>query len=178
MEGLISKKSVIFLAILACLIAVLLVLAQENNSNPYPAINYAPNFWFDSEEQYYPANPLDFYYKNDKEVFGEIAVYRYNQLSIEEKLDKLTVFYHIEDEGTEWVYEYWLLYIFNNSKGKIKNKHYGDWEAVYVLWIKIQVESIKQLVLLIKEKFLIQKYMIQKVIIFGLMLAMALMLIV
>ena len=132
MEGLISKKSVIFLAILACLIAVLLVLAQENNSNPYPAINYAPNFWFDSEEQYYPANPLDFYYKNDKEVFGEIAVYRYNQLSIEEKLDKLTVFYHLEDEGTEWVYEYWLFYVFNDYQTGVKNKHYGDWEAVYV----------------------------------------------
>ena len=58
------------------------------------AINYAPNLWFDSEEQYYPANPLDFYFdENLEEIFGEVAKAKYDNLSLQEKLSYFTIFY-------------------------------------------------------------------------------------
>jgi len=38
---------------------------------PFPAENYTPNLWFDSQEKYYPANPLDFYFENNTEISGE-----------------------------------------------------------------------------------------------------------
>jgi len=107
-------------------------------SSPPPAINYAPNLWFDSEEQYYPANPLDFYFeKNLEEIPGEIAKTKYENLSLEEKLKYFTVFYRIIDEGNEWVYQYWFFYVFNNSNYSygdylFGNDHYGDFESVYV----------------------------------------------
>ncbi len=113
-------------------------------SSPPPAIEYAPNFWFDSEEQYYPANPLDFYFdENMEEIPGEIAKAKYDNLSLEEKLKHFTVFYRIVDQGNEWVYQYWLFYVFNNSKypkifGLVNagcysgNEHYGDFESVFV----------------------------------------------
>ena len=63
---------------------------------PSSAENYSPNLWFDSQEQYYPTNPLDFYFENNLEIDGEEAVNKYNQLSQQEKLNNLTVFYHIE----------------------------------------------------------------------------------
>ena len=96
------------------------------------AQNYTPNFWFDSQEQYYPANPLDFYFENNIEISGKKAVSRYNQLSQQEKINNLTVFYHIQDNGNQWVYQYWLFYVFNDYQLSVKNKHYGDWEAIYV----------------------------------------------
>ena len=108
-----------------------------------PAINYAPNFWFDSQEQYYPVNPLDFYFENGIEINGEIAVNKYNQLSLETKLENITVLYHILDYGNQWVYQYWLFYIFNDSLGKVKNKHYGDWEAVFVFVDKNSGQVVK-----------------------------------
>jgi len=97
-----------------------------------PAINYAPNLRFSSGEKYFPADPLEFYYENGQEISGEIAVLKYNNLTIQEKLNKLTVLYHIEDEGDELVYEYWFFSVFNDAAGLIKNKHYGDWESVFV----------------------------------------------
>jgi parallel beta-helix repeat protein len=53
-------------------------------------------------------------------------------LSIDEKLNILTVLYHILDYGDQWVYQYWLFYVFNDYHKGLKNKHYGDWEAVFV----------------------------------------------
>jgi len=128
------KKPTILLLFFVFLIVGFFVFVEEAkaSSDPLPAINYAPNFWFDVEEKYYPANPLDFYFANGIEINGEIAVDKYNQLSLEEKIANLTVFYHIYDHGHQWVYQYWFFYIFNGSLGKIKNKHYGDWEAVFV----------------------------------------------
>ena len=83
MEGIIFKKPVIFLLILGLLITgffIFVPLAKAESA--LPAINYAPNFWFASKEQYYPANPLDFYFENGIEINGEIAVNKYNQLSL------------------------------------------------------------------------------------------------
>ena len=97
-----------------------------------PALDYAPNLWFDSQEQYYPVNPLDFYFENNQEISGQEAIEKYNQLSFKEKVNNLTVLYHIQDNASQWVYQYWFFYVFNDSLGKIKNQHYGDWEAVFV----------------------------------------------
>ena len=99
---------------------------------PLSAENYAPNLWFDSQEQYYPANPLDFYFENNIEISGEKAVQKYNKLSQQEKINKLTVFYNIQDEGDQLIYQYWFFYVFNDYQISVKNKHYGDWEAVYI----------------------------------------------
>ncbi len=143
------KKSAIFLLVLFLLLAVVFSLAhvfswaQDTNLTPPPAINYAPNLWFDSEEQYYPVNPLDFYYQNGEEIPGQVAVEKYNQLSFQDKLNKLTVFYHILDYNDQWVYQYWLFYVFNDSLGLIKNKHYSDWEAVFVFVDKQTGQVIK-----------------------------------
>jgi len=100
----------------------------DNNSYPDPE-NYAPNLWFDSDEKYYPIDPLRFYYNNDlSELSGEAAVDKYDRLSLEERLLNFTVFYSINDSGDELVYQYWLFYVFNDAD----NKHYGDWEFVQV----------------------------------------------
>ncbi|MBU2473040.1 PQQ-binding-like beta-propeller repeat protein, partial [Patescibacteria group bacterium] len=139
MKGKIFKGSTIFLVVFGCFVFGFFAEAQTSP----PALDYAPNLWFDSQEKYYPANPLDFYFENSQEIEGEKAVNKYNQLSLEEKLDKMTVFYHIEDEGVEWVYEYWFFYVFNDSLGKIKNEHYGDWESVYVFVDKNSEQIIK-----------------------------------
>ena len=107
MEGFNFKKPAIFLLVLIIFLAGFFVLAPiVKAESPLPAINYAPNFWFDSQEQYYPVDPLDFYFENGLEINGEIAVNKYNQLSLKGKLDNLTVFYHIKDEGNQWVYQY------------------------------------------------------------------------
>jgi len=107
------------------------------------AQNYTPNLWFDSQEQYYPANPLDFYFENNIEISGEKAVQKYNKLSQQEKINNLIVFYHIQDNGDQWVYQYWFFYVFNNYQKGVQNKHYGDWEAVYVFVNKNSGEVIK-----------------------------------
>ncbi len=132
MEGLFFKKSAIFLLGSGLFLAGFFVFGQDNNSVPPSAVNYAPNFWFDVNEKYYPSNPLDFYFENNQEISGEIAVSKYNSLSVEEKIRYLTVFYHIEGEGNQWVYQYWFFYVFNDSSGAIENRHYGDWESVFV----------------------------------------------
>ncbi len=107
-------------------------LAWASQQTPPAVQNYAPNLWFSSGEKYYPVNPLDFYFENKQEIQGEKAVNKYNQLSLQEKLKKMNVLYHILDYGDEWVYQYWFFYVFNGSFGLVKNEHYGDWEAVYV----------------------------------------------
>lgn len=99
---------------------------------PNPAKDYTPNLWFDSQEQYYPANPLDFYFKNNTEISGKEAVEEYDSLSKQEKINNLTVFFHIQDNGDQWVYQYWFFYVFNDYQKSARNKHYGDWEAIYV----------------------------------------------
>lgn len=107
------------------------------------AINYAPNLWFDSQEKYYPVNPLSFYFENGLEIDGQTAVNKYNRLSLEQKVNNLTVFYHILDYGNQWVYQYWFFYVLNDSLGGIRNEHYGDWEAVYVFVDKNSGQVIK-----------------------------------
>jgi len=77
-----------------------------------------------------------------EEIPGEIVKAKYDSLSLEEKLKYFTVFYRIVDEGDEWVYQYWLFYVFNNSNYHLKyknyidyyfgNDHYGDFESVFV----------------------------------------------
>ena len=100
------RKIPVFLLFLILFLISFSVLAQNDDFTPPSAIDYAPNFWFDSEEKYYPVNPLDFYFENGMEIIGEIAVDKYNQLSFEQKLNEITVFYHIKDEGNQWVYQY------------------------------------------------------------------------
>jgi len=143
MEGFNFKKPAYFLLVLIFLAGFFIFVSFAKAESLPPAINYAPNFWFDSQEQYYPVNPLDFYFENGLEINGEIAINKYNQLSLKGKLDNLTVFYHIKDEGNQWVYQYWFFYVFNDSLGRIKNKHYGDWEAVFVFVDKQSKQAIK-----------------------------------
>ena len=127
-----KKLSKVFFAFLISVTIGLLVFvfAQGNLSNYPSPRDYAPNFWFDSEEQYFPCDILDFYYdENFNEVAGEIAKQRYDNLSLEEKLNHFKVFYEIKDEGQEIVYEYYLVYVFNEFR---INEHYGDGEKVFV----------------------------------------------
>jgi len=95
----------------------------------YPDVReFAPNLWFDSEEKYYPTNPLDFYYdENLVEVAGGDARQKYDNLSQDGKLENFVVYYNIDDSGSDLVYQYWLFYVFNDST----NQHYGDWESVF-----------------------------------------------
>jgi len=144
MEGFNFKKPAIFLLVLVWLVAGFFVFTLTVSAeSPPSAINYAPNFWFDSQEKYYPANPLDFYFENGIEINGELAVNKYNQLSLEAKLENLTVFYHILDYGNQWVYQYWCFYVFNDYRQLVQNKHYGDWEAVFVFVDKDSKKVIK-----------------------------------
>jgi len=119
------------------------VFAQNDNNNPPSILNYAPNFQFDSEEKYYPADPLDFYFENGEEIEGEKARKKYYNLSDEAKKDNFVVFYHIEDEGDHWVYQYWIFCVFNDNLTGPKNKHYSDWEAVFVFVDKNSKEVIR-----------------------------------
>ncbi len=127
------RKYFIFISsiILALSGAGFLLLAQGGQeSASYPdAREYAPNFWFDSEEKYYPTDPLDFYYdESGNELPGKTAVAEYDKLSLDEKLDTAKIFYKVDDTGNEFVYQYWLFYVMNNYE----NGHYGDWESVFV----------------------------------------------
>lgn len=105
-------------------------LNQSNHSFELElARDYAPNFWFDSEEKYYPCSPLDFYYdENLNEIPGETAKQNYDKLSKEEKIKHFRVFYEIKEKPEEIIIEYWLFYVFN----QFTNEHYGDWESVFV----------------------------------------------
>lgn len=133
------KKLIVPMIVLSIGAIGFFVWAQNNSSeNPPSAENYTPNFWFDSDEKYFPADPLDFYFvsKTDKtnllyyeEITGERAVAKYNALSLNEKLSKIKVFYTIKDQDREWVYEYWVFYVLND----FENGHYGDWESVFVV---------------------------------------------
>ena len=90
------KKPTILLLFFVFLIVGFFIFIKDANSSsePLPAINFAPNFWFDVDEEYYPANPLDFYFANGLEISGEIAVDKYNQLSLVEKIaNSCTVLY-------------------------------------------------------------------------------------
>jgi len=126
-----GKPAILVLSIFL-LLAGFFIFAKDDNAAPPPASDYAPNIWFDRDEQYYPVNPLDFYFENGLEITGDIAVSKYNSLSFGEKFNNLTVFYHIKDYGNQWVYQYWLFYVFNDYPRAAKNKHYGDWEAIFV----------------------------------------------
>jgi len=79
MKKLLFKKSTVL--IFGGLVFLFLFFARVAfASSPPPAINYAPNLWFDSEEQYYPANPMDFYFdENMEEIPGEIVKAKYRR---------------------------------------------------------------------------------------------------
>jgi len=120
-----KKWNIIPLVFSICLVWANFAFADNA---PYPAENYAPNFWFDSSEQYFPTDPYKYYYENGEQIAGDLAVDKYNKLSTEQKISNTEVFCHISETETEWVYEYWLFYVLNN----FENKHYGDWETVFV----------------------------------------------
>lgn len=90
-------------------------------------LEYAPNLWFDSKENYYPTSP--FFYTDDiSQTSGEKSKNSYLNLSFAEKMDKSTIYYHTVDTGSEIVYEYWFYYAYND----FENQHYHDWESVFV----------------------------------------------
>ena len=91
------------------------------------AFRYAPNMWFDSEEECYPCSPF-FYTDEIKQTSGERSKNEYLSLNQSQKMDNLTIYYHTVDTGEEEVYEYWFYYAYND----FANKHYHDWETVYV----------------------------------------------
>ncbi len=137
-------KIIPFIFIFLLLIGVYFVFsAPLNQKILYPAPkNYAPNFWFDTEERYFPCNPLDFNYdKNLQEIPAEKAKEKYDSLTTQEKLDHFTIFYHLVDDkkNNQWIYEYHLYYVFN----EFTNEHYGDWERVDVYVDKNTKKSIK-----------------------------------
>lgn len=118
----------------------LFIWAQNFKSlQPPSASEYAPNFWFDSREKYFPTDPLDFYFENDQEVEGRKAVEKYDHLSTDEKLSKIKLFFTIKDIGDEWVYEYWLFYVLND----FINEHFGDWESVFIFVDKLSKKITK-----------------------------------
>jgi len=128
------KKS-LFIVLIAVILggAAFLIWAGDLGDFEAPSPrDYAPNFWFDSEENYYPVTP--FFYTDDfEEISGAEAKTRYDSLSFEQKMDKFKVFYHIAESDNQWVYEYWLYYVYNNYKHPVfGNKHYHDWESVFV----------------------------------------------
>ena len=127
-----NKKPVILFFVLTIGTAGFLFWAGAQNyypdfSEPLPAENYAPNLWFDSEENYYPTDPF-FCAESFEEISGEKCKQKYLDLSFEEKLRIFTVFYYISETQKEWVYEYWLYFVFNDYA----NEHYYDWESLYV----------------------------------------------
>jgi len=91
---------------------------------PEDVLKYAPNLWFDSEEQLYPTSP----FFDDEDLSGEDNKNDYYALSFNQKVDNFTIYYHTVDTGEEIVYEYWFYYAYNDWV----NKHYHDWETVYV----------------------------------------------
>ena len=138
------KGGIIFFCFLFFLLIGAFVFSDflnQKTSYPNPK-NYAPNFWFDTEEKYFPCNPLDFNYdKNLQEIPAEKAKEKYDSLTKQEKLNHFTVFYHLVDdkENNQWIYEYHLYYIFN----EFTNEHYGDWERVDVYVDKNTKKSTK-----------------------------------
>jgi hypothetical protein len=88
------------------------------------ASKYAPNLWFDSTEELYPTSP----FFDDDDLSGEDNKDDYYALSFDQKMGNFTIYYHTVDAGEEIVYEYWFYYAYNNWI----NKHYHDWETVYV----------------------------------------------
>ncbi|MBU4031102.1 hypothetical protein KJ756_03025, partial [Patescibacteria group bacterium] len=136
------KSYILLFVFFICSIAFF-VLGQNDGNNPPSALNYAPNFQFDPDEQYYPTDPLDFYFVNGEEIEGAEARAKYNNLSFAEKTNNIVVFYHIEDEGDHWVYQYWTFFVFNDNPVLVKNKHYSDWEAVFVFVNKETKEVIR-----------------------------------
>ena len=105
------------------------VFAESNNisAEPPDPRAYAPNFWFDSTEQYYPTTPF-FYSNNFDEISGKKSKEEYENLSLEEKLSLFTVYYNFINEGNEWVYQYWLYYAYD----EFDNEHWHDWESVFI----------------------------------------------
>ena len=130
------KTRILFCFSLLVLLAGVCVVfsAHQKQKFPYPnPEDYAPNFWFDSEEEYYPCNPLEFNYDNDlNELPAQEAKEKYESLSKEEKLNHFTVFYNVIDDNNQWIYEYHLYYVFND----FTNQHYGDWE-----WVNVYVDK-------------------------------------
>ena len=135
-------KVVSFIFVFLLLIGVYFVFSVSLNqkaSYPNPK-NYTPNFWFNTEEKYFPCSPLGFNYdKNLNELPAKEVKAKYDSLSTKEKLNHFTVFYNVIDNGNQWIYEYHLYYVFN----EFTNEHYGDWERVDVYVDKNTKKSTK-----------------------------------
>lgn len=105
------------------------------------AEKYAPNFWFDSEEKYFPCDYSNYFYENSSERTGAQAKARYDALGTREKLQAFKIFYNISQSSQETAIQYWLFYVFND----FDNQHYGDAESVTV-FIDKQNGRIKKIV--------------------------------
>ena len=95
-------KVVSFIFVFLLLIGVYFVFSVSLNqkaSYPNPK-NYTPNFWFNTEEKYFPCSPLGFNYdKNLNELPAKEVKAKYDSLSTKEKLNYFTVFYNVIDNG-------------------------------------------------------------------------------
>ncbi|MCD6412327.1 hypothetical protein J7K91_01420, partial [bacterium] len=136
-----KKKKVLIVFLLSFLLFGSFLFSSQFQNFSYPdPRNYAPNFWFDSEEKYFPCNPLEFNYdENLNEIPAEKVKEKYDRLTKEEKLNHFTVFYKVVDDKDQWIYEYHLYYVFN----EFMNEHYGDWERVDVYVDKISQKPVK-----------------------------------
>jgi len=124
------RNCLLFLLILigtACL-----ALFQDANkfNDAELAREYAPEFWFAQDEQYYPCDYSLFFFDKDKnEIPGELAKQKYDGLSFEDKLKNFKIFYNIDkSDPNQTIIQYWTIYVFNN----FSNQHYGDIEGTTV----------------------------------------------
>jgi len=140
-----KKFLVLFLLASFCFGFSLFAADSDNLDDEYYYLveKYSPNFLFDSEENYYPCDTTEFYYDNDfNEIPGQLARQDYDNLLLEEKLDKFKVFYKIKDiSENEIVVQYWLFYVFND----FGNEHYGDGESVFV-FVNKNTEKINRII--------------------------------
>ncbi len=104
-------------------------------------VKYAPNLWFDSEEEYYPTSP---FFDGNEDLSGEDNKINYEALkNLENKLDRFTVYYHIVGMPAETVYQYFFYYAYN--KMPKMNEHYHDWEGVFV-FVDNDTEKVNRVV--------------------------------
>ena len=101
---------------------------------------YAPNLWFDSDENYYPTSP----FFDDDDIGGIDNKEDYESLTLNQKQkEKFKVFCHIVETEDEIVYEYWFYYVYN--KMPLWNEHYHDWEKVFV-FVNKETEEVNRVV--------------------------------
>ncbi len=101
---------------------------------PPPASSYAPIFVFRSWESWFPCNPFfnGVLPENFKLVNQESL---YTLLSVNDKLSPPVAQVYCHGpycHNQEWVYDYWVYYLFNDYERRGLQIHDSDWERVVV----------------------------------------------